>query len=80
MAVQQELNEQLGGIFSGLSQELLLPYLHRKLHLLARSKKVLYPAQRFSLAYCCCWYWQRRSRPRQQALMEFGERWHKLWV
>jgi hypothetical protein len=40
MAVQQELNEQLGGIFSGLSQELLLPYLHRKLHLLARSKKV----------------------------------------
>ena len=39
-AVQQELNEQLGGIFGNLTTELLKPYLNRKLHLLQRSKKM----------------------------------------
>ena len=39
-AVQQELNEQLGGIFGNLTIELLTPYLNRKLHLLQRSNKV----------------------------------------
>lgn len=42
MAVQQELNEQLGGIFSNLTNELLLPYLQRKLSVLSR-RKVLPP-------------------------------------
>ena len=37
-ATQQELNEQLGGIFGSLTTELLKPYLNRKLHLLQRSK------------------------------------------
>lgn len=37
-AVQQELNEQLGGIYSNLTTELLTPYLARKLALMARSK------------------------------------------
>ncbi len=37
-AVQQELNEQLGGIFGSLTHELLHPYLMRKLHLMQRSK------------------------------------------
>jgi hypothetical protein len=36
-ATQQELNEQLGGIFGSLTAELLQPYLNRKLHLLSRS-------------------------------------------
>ena len=36
-ATQQELNEQLGGIFGALTAELLQPYLNRKLHLLRRS-------------------------------------------
>jgi hypothetical protein len=36
-ATQQELNEQLGGIFGALTAELLQPYLNRKLHLLQRS-------------------------------------------
>ena len=36
-ATQQELNEQLGGIFGSLTTELLKPYLNRKLHLLQRS-------------------------------------------
>lgn len=36
-ATQQELNEQLGGIFGSLTAELLQPYLNRKLHLLRRS-------------------------------------------
>lgn len=40
MAVQQELNEQLGGIFGNLTVELLTPYLNRKLYLLTRSKKI----------------------------------------
>lgn len=35
-ATQQELNEQLGGIFGSLTAELLQPYLNRKLHLLSR--------------------------------------------
>jgi len=36
-ATQQELNEQLGGIYGTLTAELLQPYLNRKLHLLQRS-------------------------------------------
>lgn len=40
MAVQQELNEQLGGIFGNLTVELLTPYLNRKLSMLSRSKKL----------------------------------------
>jgi hypothetical protein len=36
-ATQQELNEQLGGIFGALTAELLQPYLNRKLHVLQRS-------------------------------------------
>ena len=39
-AVQQELNEQLGGIYGNLTHELLQPYLARKLHQLQRSKTV----------------------------------------
>jgi hypothetical protein len=39
-AIQQELNEQLGGIYGNLTTELLTPYLHRKLYLLQRSKSV----------------------------------------
>ena len=39
-AVQQELSEQLGGIYGNLTTELLTPYLHRKLHLAQKSKKV----------------------------------------
>jgi hypothetical protein len=39
-AVQQELNEQLGGIYGNLTNELLYPYLLRKLHLLQKSKAV----------------------------------------
>tara|TARA_R100001463_G_scaffold18075_1_gene45473 strand:- start:15611 stop:17236 length:1626 start_codon:yes stop_codon:yes gene_type:complete len=39
-AVQQELNEQLSGVFGSLTTELLFPYLNRKLHLLKKSKKV----------------------------------------
>lgn len=39
-AIQQELNEQLGGIFGNLTTELLQPYLDRKLHVLQRSKAV----------------------------------------
>ena len=39
-AIQQELNEQLGGIYGNLTTELLTPYLHRKLYLLQRSKAV----------------------------------------
>lgn len=39
-ATQQELNEQLGGIFGNLTAELLQPYLSRKLQLLTRSKKI----------------------------------------
>ena len=37
-ATQQELNEQLGGIYSNLTNELLTPYLHRKLSMLSKSK------------------------------------------
>ena len=36
-ATQQELSEQLGGIYGTLTAELLQPYLNRKLHLLQRS-------------------------------------------
>ena len=39
-ATIQELNEQLGGIYSGLTTELLNPYLNRKLSLLRRSGKM----------------------------------------
>lgn len=39
-AVQQELNEQLGGIYGNLTTELLQPYLLRKLAILQRSKAV----------------------------------------
>lgn len=39
-ATQQELNEQLGGIFGNLTAELLQPYLHRKLQILSRSKAI----------------------------------------
>ena len=38
-ATIQELNEQLGGIYSGLTAELLQPYLNRKLYVLQRSGK-----------------------------------------
>ena len=38
-ATIQELNEQLGGIYSGLTTELLNPYLNRKLFVLQRSGK-----------------------------------------
>ena len=37
-AVQQELNEQLGGIYGNLTVELLTPYLNRKMHTIQRSK------------------------------------------
>lgn len=37
-ATQQELNEQLGGIYGNLTTELLQPYLQRKLFVLQRSK------------------------------------------
>ena len=36
-ATQQELNEQLGGIYGNLTSELLRPYLQRKLFILQRS-------------------------------------------
>lgn len=39
-AVQQELNEQLSGVFGSLTTELLTPYLDRKLHLLRKTKAV----------------------------------------
>lgn len=39
-AVQQELNEQLGGIYGNLTTELLQPYLNRKLYLLSRNKAI----------------------------------------
>ena len=34
MATQQELNEQIGGIYTTLTAELLQPYLNRKLHVI----------------------------------------------
>lgn len=49
-ATQQELNEQLGGIFGTLTTELLLPYLNRKLYILSKNpaipqlpKKLVFP-------------------------------------
>ena len=39
-ATQQELNEQLGGIYGNLTVELLRPYLNRKLAVLQRSGEV----------------------------------------
>lgn len=39
-AVQQELNEQLGGIFGNLTVELLVPYLYRKISLLQKAKAI----------------------------------------
>jgi hypothetical protein len=39
-ATQQELNEQLGGIYGNLTAELLNPYLQRKLSILTRSKNI----------------------------------------
>ena len=39
-ATQQELNEQLGGIYGNLSAELLTPYLNRKLHILSSNKSI----------------------------------------
>ena len=38
MAVQQQLSEQLAGIYGNLTQTLLLPYLARKMHLMRRQK------------------------------------------
>lgn len=38
--VAQELNEQLSGVLGNLTQELLQPYLNRKLHQLQRKKSV----------------------------------------
>jgi hypothetical protein len=35
-AVQQELNEQLGGIFGSLTTDLLIPYIHHKLYMLGK--------------------------------------------
>lgn len=39
-ATQQELNEQLGGIFGNLTSELLQPYLNRILTVLSKAKKL----------------------------------------
>lgn len=39
-ATQQELNEQLGGIYSVLTAELVQPYLKRKLYTLERAKQI----------------------------------------
>ena len=39
-ATVQELNEQIGGIYSNLTTELLQPYLARKLHLLQKQRKL----------------------------------------
>ena len=39
-ATQQELNEQLGGIYGNLTHEMLQPYLNRKLATLSRAKKL----------------------------------------
>lgn len=39
-ATQQELNEQLGGIYGNLTTELLRPYLQRKLFVLQRAKEL----------------------------------------
>lgn len=39
-ATQQELNEQLGGIYSNLTNEMLQPYLNRKLSTLSKSGKL----------------------------------------
>jgi hypothetical protein len=39
-STQQELNEQLGGIYGNLTTELLTPYLARKLMVLQRSKEL----------------------------------------
>lgn len=39
-ATQQELNEQLGGIYSVLTAELVQPYLRRKLYTLERAKQI----------------------------------------
>jgi len=38
MAVQQQLSEQLAGIYGNLTTTLLLPYLARKMHLMRRQK------------------------------------------
>jgi len=37
---QMELEQQLGGLFSLLTTEFLIPYLHRKMHTLTISKKI----------------------------------------
>ena len=37
---QMELEQQLGGLFSLLTTEFLIPYLNRKMHTLTRSKKI----------------------------------------
>jgi len=37
---QMELERQLGGLFSLLTSEFLIPYLNRKMHTLTRSKKI----------------------------------------
>jgi hypothetical protein len=39
-ATQQELNEQLGGIYGNLATELVRPYLQRKLFMLQRAKEL----------------------------------------
>jgi hypothetical protein len=38
--LKQELDEQLGGLWTSLTQALLQPYLARKLHVMTRSKKL----------------------------------------
>ena len=40
MATQQELSEQLGGIYGNLTTTLLQPYLNRKLSALSKAKKL----------------------------------------
>ena len=37
---QMELERQLGGLFSLLTTEFLIPYLNRKMHTLTRSKEI----------------------------------------
>ena len=54
-ATIQELNEQLGGIYSSLTAELLNPYLSRKMFLLQRSGAMPSLPKGFSTAHSCCW-------------------------
>ena len=70
-ATQQELNEQLGGIYGNLTTELLTPYLHRKLHLMQKSKKMpTLPKGVVAPTVVAGLYGVGRGQDRQ-ALMEF---------